>query len=608
VERLGWVLVHSLWQFLLLALGVLVLQRALQRCSAAARYGTLLALMCVLVSMPVATWSLLPADATSGARGAVAGQGGTAALSPGPAGVDREAAGPPAAWPGRELEWPAPTTTGPGPAPRSETGSLGAWWSTARDALRPWLSPIVWTWCAGVLVFAMRPLLSWHTVRRLRTAGVAPVPASVHTALDRTAQRLRLRHAVQVLQSTLVQAPVVVGYLRPVILLPLGVVTGLPVAQLEAILAHELAHIRRQDYVVNLLQTLVETVFFYHPAVWWLSRQIRNERENCCDDVAIGVLGNRVDYGRALLALEELRGAATALALGGRGGALLCRVRRILGCEPPRDVFGGGMAVGLGLLAAATVVVWSAFVPASDAPPAPAPAPSVAPEQSSEPPWGPVTSGLRARVLAVSPETDEQRPDWTTAKRQATFARPEEPTLLVELQNAGDRPLSLLGTRYGDEVAPPSPGKSASDRFAPRLFDCEFVDSQGRPVAGPSHRMLDSDAMGTVSAGLAETLKPTESLIVLLRPAKWDASLAWLLAAGDYKVRVRYHGPTAGVLQELKRVWPEKPLASVWTGAVASAEASFRIASDREDRGPELVWGAPVQSHFGRRRGVRTTP
>ena len=139
------------------------------------------------------------------------------------------------------------------------------------------------------------------------------------------------------------------------VLLPLCVVTGLPAAQLELILAHELAHIRRHDYLVNLLQTLVETLFFYHPAVWWLSRQIRNERENCCDDVAMAIAGSRADYGRALLAIEELRAASTALSLAASGGSLLARIRRIAGCEPVPRVVGGGSILGIVLVSLAIV-------------------------------------------------------------------------------------------------------------------------------------------------------------------------------------------------------------------------------------------------------------
>jgi len=152
-------------------------------------------------------------------------------------------------------------------------------------------------------------------------------------------------------------------------LLPLCVVTGLPEAQLELILTHELAHIRRHDYLINLIQTLVETLFFYHPAVWWLSRQIRNERENCCDDVAMGIAGSRADYGRALLAIEELRAASPSLSLAASGGSLLARIRRIAGCEPTPRVIGGSSILGIIVvsLAIAVAATWGA-APAAEKP------------------------------------------------------------------------------------------------------------------------------------------------------------------------------------------------------------------------------------------------
>jgi WD40 repeat protein len=163
---------------------------------------------------------------------------------------------------------------------------------------------------------------------------VLPVSDEVLAAMRRVSQRLGLHRAVRVLQSTLAQVPVLVGYFRPVILLPVSLMTSLPVERLEAILAHELAHVRRHDFLVNLVQTLIETLFFYHPAVWWLSRQIRVEREHCCDDLVVASLGSRIEYGRALLAIEELRGASTVLALGAADGSLLSRVRRIVGIAP----------------------------------------------------------------------------------------------------------------------------------------------------------------------------------------------------------------------------------------------------------------------------------
>src|SRR6185436_8684766 len=139
--------------------------------------------------------------------------------------------------------------------------------------------------------------------------------------------------AVPILQSSLARVPMVVGYLRPVILVPLSFATSIPIGQLEAILAHELAHVRRHDFLVNLLQTLAETLFFYHPAIWWLSSRIRIEREHCCDDLVVELLDNRLEYGRALVALEEMGARDGLFALGAADGSLLGRVRRILGAD-----------------------------------------------------------------------------------------------------------------------------------------------------------------------------------------------------------------------------------------------------------------------------------
>ena len=151
---------------------------------------------------------------------------------------------------------------------------------------------------------------------------------------SRLSRRLHISRAVALLESTLVDVPTVVGFVKPVVLLPASALAGLTLQQLEAILAHELAHIRRHDYLVNLLQTLVETVLFYHPAVWWVSRRIRVERENCCDDLAVRLCGDPVAYASALADLEALRSGPLPdhhIAMAATGGSLLQRVRRLLG-------------------------------------------------------------------------------------------------------------------------------------------------------------------------------------------------------------------------------------------------------------------------------------
>ena len=235
-----------------------------------------------------------------------------------------------------------------------------AWWSSVKSRVEPWLPAIVLVWIVGVALFAFRPLASWYTVRRLRTVGVSPVADGIRDMLDRTAKKLRLARAVAVLQSALVKTPLVIGYFRPLVLLPLCIVTGLPEGQLELVLAHELAHIRRHDYLVNLLQTLVETLFFYHPAVWWLSRQIRHERENCCDDVAISLSGSRADYGRALLAIEELALPCPHSRWRPAAGGSSRGFAASPGSSRPRAAAGGVVALAPVAAAIVALVTWGA--------------------------------------------------------------------------------------------------------------------------------------------------------------------------------------------------------------------------------------------------------
>lgn len=365
VNVVGWALVHSLWQFAVVALVAGLLQRALRRQSATLRYGVLLVALAGMVLLPLATWLSL--------RGAEPVTPMVAAVEPGEqvSARPREEAAL-----GRQISPPI-VPLRPTNAAALETAPIAgtAWWLAAKERIQPYLAAIVGLWLAGVLVVALRPLLSWRTVRRLRREGVSPAGDAVLSLLLRCAQRLQIVRAVEVLQSTLVQAPVVVGYVRPVVLLPASVISGLAPSELEAILAHELAHIRRHDYLVNVVQTVVETLFFYHPAIWWLSREIRQERENCCDDLAMAALGSRADYGRALLAIEVLRSEPTALLLAAQGGSLLARMRRIAGLEPTPSFLGGGSLSGVLLVLTVLVaaVAWSAAVKtnAADAPNSP---------------------------------------------------------------------------------------------------------------------------------------------------------------------------------------------------------------------------------------------
>jgi GWxTD domain-containing protein len=161
----------------------------------------------------------------------------------------------------------------------------------------------------------------------------------------------------------------VIGHLRPLILIPIGLLTGMSVEQIESILLHELAHIRRYDYLVNMVQTSIESLLFYHPLVWWISRVIRTEREHCCDDWAATVSGNTHEYARALTALERSRWGASESALAATGGSLVKRVRRLLIPAERRSFVAPVLSVGLLLLAtAAGLLTWQAKAQAQSSP------------------------------------------------------------------------------------------------------------------------------------------------------------------------------------------------------------------------------------------------
>ncbi|MGH7139471.1 MAG: M56 family metallopeptidase, partial [Pirellulales bacterium] len=207
---------------------------------------------------------------------------------------------------------------------------------------------------------SLRPLTGWITLRRLRTVGISAVGPVLAESTQRIAARLGVTRALSVGRSTITTTPLVVGYLRPVLLIPVAMLAQLPLAELEAILAHELAHIRRHDFLVNLWQTALETVFYYHPAVWSLSHRLRAEREHCCDDLALSIVGDPICYGRALLHVEELRGPQSLLAFGAGGGSLRSRILRLFGQpSPPTGV--ASLLTGLLLPSVAFVGLLAAF-------------------------------------------------------------------------------------------------------------------------------------------------------------------------------------------------------------------------------------------------------
>jgi uncharacterized protein (TIGR03435 family) len=315
VERLGWTLLHFLWQGSLIASFYAGLRREMTRTSTPnTRYTLACVFLAAMLAAPLVTWSLM--------------------RSPEPV--------PDAAY--RIRNNPPATSALPTSLPESVRASISG---VRTGQFLPW---VVTIWLAGAAAFWVRLAGGWVVAARMRSMLVRPVPSDWQQLLGELAARIGLFRPVRLLISGLVQVPTVIGWLRPVILVPVGALGGLPPEQVEALLIHELAHIRRHDYLVNLLQSVAEALLFYHPAVWWVSGHIRAERELCCDDVAVTVTGDVLTYARALAELESCRPAHLNAVVAANGGSLAGRIGRLLGYSRPPARGGFGMVVPLGVL------------------------------------------------------------------------------------------------------------------------------------------------------------------------------------------------------------------------------------------------------------------
>ncbi len=330
--RLSLSLLHFLWQgaaaAAVFAVGDALLRR--RRAGPRTHYGLACATLAVMAILPLATFARarafrVPASSDSRAAGATASPASFA---------------------------PAGATAAPGLRPASsQLSELARRLADGAAGARP---ALVGLWMMGVALLSIRLLAGWRIAGRFATRATAPARAELSAAFDLLARRLHVVRPVRLLESAAIHVPSALGFLRPVVLVPVSALTGLDPEQLQALLAHELAHVRRHDYLVNLLQSAVETLLFYHPAVWWVSGRVRRERENCCDDLAVAVTGDARAYAGALVRLEERRGAGqrenAALVVAANGGDLFRRIARILrpgepGLEAPSPRVAGAVAL-----------------------------------------------------------------------------------------------------------------------------------------------------------------------------------------------------------------------------------------------------------------------
>lgn len=339
-QALGWTLIHFIWQGALIALLYFSVSVLLRRFSANVRYAAACGAMLLMLIAPAVT--MLSIDLSS--EQAPASEFALEAPQ------SDQVVGATTPLPIDHLTPASPTEIEPAPAPQQT--SIRQWARERLPRTIPWLLAL---WFAGVLCLSLRFAGGLMMVQRLKRTETSSSVQLWQEKLASLSHRLRVSRPVRLCESALVEVPTVIGWLRPVILLPASALTGLSAEQLEALLAHELAHIRRYDYLVNLVQTSIETLFFYHPAVWWVSAQARQEREHCCDDLAVAACGDVLTYARALTTLEHLRGSEVQLAVAASGGSLLVRIQRLLRRGAPAHYgFESGLA---GFIALGTVFI-----------------------------------------------------------------------------------------------------------------------------------------------------------------------------------------------------------------------------------------------------------
>ncbi|MCK8501522.1 M56 family metallopeptidase [Myxococcus fulvus] len=449
MESLGWALVHSLWQGALVAVGLAAALLTVGRHAANARYALACGALVLAVALPVATGVRHATRARAEQSASWRGEAAPAFQAARAQVMERvsralRADSRPALEAARDrgFDW------------REATPATAlAWlWERASKAAPTLLRWLVFAWVAGVGLSSGRLTAEWVRLHQLARRAL-PAPREWKERLDALSGRLGLKRAVRLLQSVEVDVPSTVGWLSPVVLLPVSTLSGLPARQLEMVLAHELAHIRRHDFAVNLAQVVVETLFFYHPAVRWMSNVIRVEREHCCDDVAVGASPNPVSYARALTALETLRvmPAVESHAMSALGGSLPERVRRLV--SPPasrcssRWVAGAsvltlvsGLAVAAplaSLVMAQTPPRTLAMLPVPPAPPAPA-APPAPPFPAMD-----VKVDFASKVkLAAAPQVkvDFEREDDVDGSTRVGAGQPLSVDQLVALKVAGVTP------------------------------------------------------------------------------------------------------------------------------------------------------------------------
>jgi beta-lactamase regulating signal transducer with metallopeptidase domain len=413
-EAIGWTLIHSLWQGALVFMLLAPLLTLFKDHTPQLRYNLLcLGLMVFLAGMITTFYLSLPEPLPSAVwtEQEIVATNSSAASMETPEAVHK-------------------------PAPAVYAFSL-------RPLIHKYAGYLVRIWLLGGLLFGLRWMTGIFYTRRFKTTLVRDLAPEWQEQVNVWCRKLGIHRSVRLLESAKVEVPLIIGHFKPYILLPIGTVNGLSPQQIEAILVHELAHIKRHDFLVNLLLSGLEIILFYHPLYWWIANRIHQEREKCCDDIAVSACGNPRLYARTLLLMEEKRQQKTlAMTYQGKKHHLLDRIKRICSTTTHHRFEFGKAGLSFLLLLAAAAISW-AQLPAE-------PAFETAVETITElehpilptpEPVEPVAANIAESLPPLSNEPQEP-----TGVTEPSVALPSVPSSRTTILNIGHRPQANADT------------------------------------------------------------------------------------------------------------------------------------------------------------------
>jgi beta-lactamase regulating signal transducer with metallopeptidase domain len=535
VQALARALVHFLWQGAALALVTFSLVR-LTRPTASVRYVIGVACLAAMAAMPVATTMVL-------ARGSGATLMGPAMT----VGVSTWASTPETAT--------VATAGAPGPGVRAR-------------------AVLVTLWLAGVMVLSVRLVGGWMLTRRLVARTRSLAAPEIRALARRVADRLALSRVVDVLESPTVSVPMMIGWIAPVVILPAAAMAALTPTQIEALLAHELAHVRRHDYLVNLLQSVVETLLFYHPAVWWVSRDVREAREHCCDDLAVAVC-DRVVYASALADLAAMS-VAPRFALAATDGSLAARVRRILGGgdlrRPVRPGWLAGAIVTLGTVVAVPIVALTSPTSPAGSTPQAASVPRVPIDTSTgEPVESRAAAVPDARPLGAVVEVRAEMPQVGDTDRARLVESPKADVLSWDKEAALRARLVAIQAELDGSQVPPD--------------QMQALDAQARQLEAALERLQQlGDKTTELSKQQQEEIRALveklDAEVRAIKQAREDGDLPLKLKTLDGRMKEVTDASRKQVVDD-----SDQRLKELAQAAVANADlfAELKARTDREN-------------------------